>query len=186
MGGESAEAIGEVAILAKQEEECMKKKDAIEASVAEVARGARSNQLEVQKPSECALAMKMLARGSTYKEILGETGIGYQAISKLRVRHEDAIAVRRHQAADEAEQLTDTYREVLRRKADMLLGDEGALGKLNPKDAALTIGILTDKAASLRGEATAVVEHRKAISLEDAQAYIDSIKNKTQEESIDI
>lgn len=155
-------------------------------SIAEAAAHAPANRLEVVKPVECALAMDMLASGESYAEIARETGLTHYAIAALRGRHEEAIAVRRARAADEAEHLADVYRQVLREKAEGLLSDKEALKKLNPKDAALTLGILTDKAMTLRGEATSVVEHRKGVSLEDAAAMIEAARKKVRGEAIDV
>jgi len=89
-------------------------------------------------------------------------------------------------AAQESEELASSYREVLRRKAEGLLDDVEALKKLNPKDAALTLGILTDKGMTLRGDATAVVEHRRGVSLKDAQEMIEAARKKVKGEAIDV
>jgi len=144
------------------------------------------HKIEVRKPLECMEALEMMAAGAPRAEIVARTGISYQMLSVLAERHDGAIANRRERAAAEAGQLADTYREVLRQKAEQLLGDREAMKRLNPKDAALTLGILTDKEAQLRGEATAVVEHRKGFSLEDAAAMIEAARKKVQGEAIDI
>ena len=143
-------------------------------------------KLEVRKPRECMEAIEMMAGGASRAEIVARTGISYQMLSVLAERHDGAIANRRERAAAEAGQLADTYREVLRQKAEMLLGDAEAMKKLNPKDAALTLGILTDKEMMLRGDAVAVVEHRRGVSLEDAAAMIEKARKKVQGEAIEV
>jgi len=161
-------------------------KSEIAASVAAEGATAHGHALEVRKPRECMEALEMLAAGCTKTEVVEKTGLTYSALASLRQRHEGAIAARRERAAAEAEELAETFGEVLRRKAEDLLSDKAALKKLNPKDAALTYGILTDKNMTLRGDATAVVEHRRGVSLEDAAAMIEAARKKVRGEAIDV
>lgn len=158
----------------------------ITTSIAKVAGNAHGLAMEVKKPKECALALEMLANGETYYAIRKATGFGTDAIGRLKLRHQGAIDSRREAAAMEAEELADLYREVLRRKVEDLLEDPERLAKANPKDLALTFGITSDKAASLRGDANVVVEHRKGWSLEDARAMIEASRKKIDGECIDV
>jgi len=144
--------------------------NAISKSVRVVGKERSGNSLEVQKPKECAMALEMLAFGERYSAIANSTGLSPSNISKLKVRHQGALDERRMSAAQELDEVGDTYREIMRCKADQLLTDSDALKKLNPKDVALTVAILTDKPMQLRGEATSVVEHKKGVSLDDVLA----------------
>jgi len=142
-------------------------KGVIAKSVADYSAGCKGGAVEVQHPKECVMALEMLALGAKYRDICKQTGLSPSNISKLKVRHGGAVEVRREAQAIELEDLADVYREALRRKADDLLSDDEKLARVNPKDLALTTAILTDKPMQLRGEATSVVEHRSAVSLED-------------------
>ena len=162
----------------------------IGASIGEASNTRGSQAIEVKKPKECCLALEMLSFGEHYRAVSEATGLAVSTLSDLKLRHQGAIELRRLRAADESESIADTYREVLRRKADRLLEDDEALDKLNPKDAALTYGILTDKTGQARGEATSVVEHRKGVSLDDYKAAIaearENMKLKRAEEAISV
>jgi hypothetical protein len=158
----------------------------IGASVAVAGVGAHGHTLEVRKPRECMEALEMLAAGCTRGEVVRATGLTYSAVAALRMRHDDAIDVRRLRAAEEAEELADTFREVLRQKGEALLSDPEAMRKLNPKDAALTLGILTDKGLVLRGDATSIVEHKKGVSLEDVMQMKEAAMKRIKGEAIDV
>jgi len=132
------------------------------------------------------LALEMLANGETYAAIEGATGINRKTLVSLKYRHSDAIEVRRERAADDAEHMAERYRAILEEKASMLEGDREMLGKVNPKDLALTYGILRDKASTLRGDATSVIEHKRGVSLEDAKKALEEAQKRIQGEAIDV
>ena len=143
-------------------------------------------KLEVRKPRESALALEMLANGERYADVVAATGLSYANVAALRTRHGEAIAIRREKAADDAEHMADLYREALERRAEQVLGSEEALARVNPKDLALAYGIMRDKASGLRGDATAVVEHRREISLEQAKEMIEAARKRVREEAVNV
>ena len=63
------------------------------------------------------------------------------------------------------------------------------LAKISPDKLAVTVGILTDKAAQLTGMASSIVEHRKGASLDDAAKMIFDAKariaSKIKEDAIE-
>lgn len=141
---------------------------------------------EVRNPKACALALEMLADGCGTSEIVKATGLTAGILARLRYDHNEAISVRREKAADDAEHMAERYRAILEEKANMLLDDPDLLKKVNPRDLAVTYEIFRSKASSLRGEATAVVEHRKGVSLEDAKKALEAAQKRIQGESIDV
>lgn len=146
----------------------------------------KGNLTEVRNPEGCALALEMLANGETYAAIEGATGISRNTLVSLRYRHSDAIEVRRERAADDAEHMAERYRAILEQRAEQLEGDGEALARVNPKDLALTYGILRDKASTLRGDASSVVEHKKGLSLEDARRMIEEAQKRVRDEAIEV
>lgn len=159
---------------------------AIGHSLARVMVAGRGNLTEVKNPEESALALEMLANGETYAAVEAATGISKKTLVGLRYRHSDAIGVRRERAADDAEHMAERYRAILEQKAEQLEEGGEALAKVNPKDLALTYGILRDKASTLRGDASSVVEHKSGVSLEDAKRLIEAAQKKVRSEAIDV
>lgn len=159
---------------------------AIGHSLARVMVAGNGNFTEVREPEKCALALEMLASGETYSAVEAATGIKKKTLVGLRYRHSDAIGVRRERAADDAEHMAERYRAILEQKAEQLEGDSEALARVNPKDLALTYGILRDKASTLRGDASSVVEHKRGVSLEDARRMIEEAQKRVREEAIEV
>ena len=159
---------------------------AIGHSLARVMVAGRGNLTEVRNPERSALALEMLANGETYAAVEAATGISKKTLVSLRYRHSDAIGVRRERAADDAEHMAERYRAILEQKAEQLESDGDALARVNPKDLALTYGILRDKASTLRGDASSVVEHKRGVSLEDARKMIEEAQKRLREEAIEV
>ncbi len=198
MGDTGAEGIGVVV----DEDQGMKKKvakkkvarkstkramDAVIAeSVGEAAKVGRSDKIEVRDPMKAAVILERLARGDRLRRVMAEEGVGQEMIARLKLDHGEAIARRRELAAGDAEYLAERYRLLAEDKADQLADDPEAMARVNPKDLALSYGIYRDKASNLRGDATAVVEHKRSVSLEDAAAMIEAARKKVQGEAIDV
>jgi len=70
------------------------------------------------------------------------------------------------------------YTDLLFERATQLFDDPDSLAKISPEKLAITVGILTDKAAQLTGMATTVVEHRKGASLDDAANLINEARSR--------
>ena len=155
-------------------------------SVGEAAKVGRCDKIEVRDPMKAAVILERLARGDRLRRVMAEEGVGQEMIARLKLDHGEAIAKRRELAASDAEYLAERYRLLAEDKADQLADDPEGLAKVNPKDLALSFGIYRDKASSLRGDATAVVEHKRSVSLEDAAAMIEAARKKVQGEAIDV
>ena len=70
------------------------------------------------------------------------------------------------------------YTDLLFERSQQLFDNPEELAKISPDKLAVTVGILTDKAAQLTGMATTVVEHRKGASLDDAAKMISDAKSR--------
>ena len=124
-------------------------------------------KVEAKKPEQAAVAIEMLAQGVGIVRVREATGLSLCALTRLRQDHCEVISHRQERAANDAARAADAYRMLLEEKADQLGQDAEALAKLSPKDLAVTYGICTDKAMSLSGRATVVIEHRTAPSREE-------------------
>jgi len=148
------------------------------ASVAVSGVGRRNDCVEVKRPEAAILAIERVAQGVSGREVERVTGLSHGVLARLRYDHREAIDARRARAADDAEEAAERFRLLIIEKANQLERDPEALAKINPKDLALGYGILRDKASNLRGDAVAVVEHRKGFSIEDAAEMIAAARKK--------
>jgi hypothetical protein len=139
-------------------------------------------KIEAKRPHEAAQAIELLAQGVSIVRIKEETGISLCALTRLRQDHSEVISHRQERAASDAARAADGYRILLMERANQLGEDPAALAKINPKDLAITFGVCTDKAMSLSGRATVVIEHRTAPSREE---YREALK-QAQARVIDV
>lgn len=159
-------------------------------AVAEIAssvakRGAESVRCtEAERPKESTLALTMFADGAKWSDIRKATGISYSILSRMRREHCGAIESARELSSNEYWELADTYREALKRKAEMLLDDDDQLKKANPKDLALATGIMDDKSRHNREGNTVKISHE--VSLEDARKAIEEAMKRVKGEAIDV
>jgi hypothetical protein len=74
-------------------------------------------------------------------------------------------------------------------KADRLAENPELLDAISPDRLALTVGIMTDKAAQLSGMAGTIIEVRKGVTVDDAAKMINEAKqriaNKVKREAIE-
>ncbi|MDA1006322.1 MAG: hypothetical protein O3A87_07550 [Verrucomicrobia bacterium] len=124
-------------------------------------------KIESKRPHEAAQAIELLAQGVSIVRIKEETGISLCALTRLRQDHSEVISHRQERAANDAARAADAFRMLLEEKADQLGQDAEALAKVNPKDLAITFGVCTDKALSLAGRASTIVEHRAGPTREE-------------------
>lgn len=153
--------------------------------------GVRSDSLEVRKPDKVILAVDMLADGESMYAVKKATGLGHDALVRLRLRHKDAIEVRRMKAADDAERLMGRYMALSEEKAQQMEDNPELLAKVNPKDLVLSASIMADKSSQLRGLATGGAgDSKQGASLEDVQKAIEEaserVRMKRVGESVDV
>lgn len=138
--------------------------------------GARANSIEFTKPKECAVALWRMATGVAQWRIAEETGLNLKTVVSLRWRHSDTLDSRRKEISRSYAQCADVFTDLLMEKARQIGEDPEALAKISPEKLALTIGIMTDKAAQLSGMAGVIIEHRKGPSIDDAAQAIAAAK----------
>jgi hypothetical protein len=148
------------------------------------------NNIEHYAPHKAALALFLLSQGARITEISKKTGVGRETIRQLEWRHNDTLETKRKEFSMRYAIAAQEYTDLLFERATQLFDDPDSLAKISPEKLAITVGILTDKAAQLTGMATTVVEHRKGASIDDAAKMISEAKariaNKIKEKVIDV
>lgn len=153
--------------------------------VKERAKNVSRNNVEHYAPNKAALALYLLSQGARIKTIAEKTGLGRAVIRGLEWRHNDTLETKRKEFSMRYAIAAQEFTDLLLDKATQLFDDPDALAKISPEKLAITVGILTDKAAQLTGMATTVVEHRKGASLEDAAKMINEARQRVQGKVID-
>ena len=153
--------------------------------VRERAKNVPRSCVEHYAPNKAALALYMLSQGARIKAIAEKTGLGRDVIRSLEWRHNDTLETKRKEFSMRYAIAAQEYTDLLLDKATQLFDNPDALAKLSPEKLAITVGILTDKAAQLTGMATTVVEHRKGASLEDAAKMINEARQRVKGKIID-
>jgi len=132
--------------------------------------------VELSKPEQAATALWLRAQGSTYKVIEARTGLKFDTIRGLCWRQEDTLETKRKEFSRKYAQVAEAFSDILLDRAATLIHDEEAVSQISPDRLAMTIGIMTDKAAQLSGMAGMVIEHRKGTSVEEAEAAIQAAR----------
>jgi hypothetical protein len=149
--------------------------------IKERAKNLPRGSVEHYAPAVAAQALWMLAQGARIKSISEKTGLGHETIRKLEWRHNDTLETKRKEFSMRYAIAAQEYTDLLFEKAEQLSNDSEALSKISPDKLALTIGIMTDKAAQLTGMAGIVIEHRKGASIDDAMKMIAETKARIAE-----
>jgi hypothetical protein len=136
------------------------------------------NNIEHYAPHKAALALFLLSQGARLTEICKKTGASRETIRMLEWRHNDTLETKRKEFSMRYAIAAQEYTDLLFEKATQLFDDPDSLAKISPEKLAITVGILTDKAAQLTGMATTVVEHRKGASLDDAANLINEARSR--------
>ena len=152
--------------------------------------GRQHNALEWREPGKVVQALKMLAAGESVQRSAATLGVSVCTMSTMKWRYLPSIEAAQKQMAVAAGRNADKYLALSEKRADQLEADPEALKKVNPKDLAVTAAIHADKMVALSGGATAVVEHRRALSLEDAKKMIEDaeaeVLMKRREGSVEV
>lgn len=145
--------------------------------------------IEKRHPHVAAKALWMLSQGAPVAAISRVTSLGHSAIRSLEWRHNDTLETKRKEFSQKYAMAAAEYTDLLFEKAEQLAKDPDQLAKISPEKLALTVGIMTDKAAQLSGMASVTVEHRRGPSIDDAAKMIAEAKmkiaNKVRSEAID-
>lgn len=157
--------------------------------VKERAKHQGTNSVEHYAPNKAAMALWLSAQGARITEIHKKTGLGRETIRGLQWRHNDTLETKRKEFSMRYAIAAQDYTDLLFERSQQLFDNPEELAKISPDKLAVTVGILTDKAAQLTGMATTVVEHRKGASLDDAVKMIFDAKariaSKIKDDAID-
>ena len=137
-----------------------------------------NNCVEHYAPNKAAMALWMSAQGATITAIREKTGLGREAIRGLQWRHNDTLETKRKEFSMRYAIAAQDYTDLLFERSQQLFDNPDELAKISPDRLAVTVGILTDKAAQLTGMASSIVEHRKGASLDDAAKMISEAKSR--------
>jgi hypothetical protein len=132
--------------------------------------------IEACAPRTAATALWMKAQGVSNKQVSRRTGLSYGAINGLCWRHADTLETKRKEFSQKYAIAAQTFTDLLFDKAEQLADNPDQLINISPDKLALTVGIMTDKAAQLSGMAGVVIEHRKGASISDAAKVISEAK----------
>jgi len=128
--------------------------------------------VEHYAPNKAAMALWLAAQGARISDIQKKTGLARETIRGLQWRHNDTLETKRKEFSMRYAIAAQDYTDLLFERSQQLFDNPDELAKISPDKLAVTVGILTDKAAQLTGMATTVVEHRKGASLDDAAKMI--------------
>jgi len=134
--------------------------------------------LEVQRPLDAARALWMMSCGVSMTRIGRELKIKTDTIRRLSWRHDDTLQTLKKQFARKCGQTAALYTDLLIDKAEQLMESPDDLRKINPKDLALSMAILTDKSMALSGMAGTIIEHKSGASVSDAAKIIQEAKQR--------
>jgi hypothetical protein len=146
--------------------------------VKERAKLSPGNCVEHYAPNKAAMALWLAAQGARITDIQKKTGLGRETIRGLQWRHNDTLETKRKEFSMRYAIAAQDYTDLLFERSQQLFDNPEELAKISPDKLAVTVGILTDKAAQLTGMATTVVEHRKGASLDDAAKMISDAKSR--------
>ena len=146
------------------------------AAVKERGKGLPANCIENTHVDVAAKGLWMLAQGKTYREIRAVTGMGHETIRRLDWDHQATLDDYRPMFAKRYAMSAAEMTDLIFKKAEQLHEDEEELKKTPIDRLAVAAGILQDHSNKLAGMATAVVEHRRGVSIEDAMAEIKAAK----------
>ena len=157
--------------------------------VKERAKHSPGNCVEHYAPNKAAMALWLAAQGARITDIQKKTGLGRETIRGLQWRHNDTLETKRKEFSMRYAIAAQDYTDLLFERSQQLFDNPEELAKISPDKLAVTVGILTDKAAQLTGMASSIVEHRKGASLDDAAKMIFDAKariaRKIKEDAIE-
>ena len=134
--------------------------------------------VEHYAPNKAAMALWLAAQGARITDIQKKTGLGRETIRGLQWRHNDTLETKRKEFSMRYAIAAQDYTDLLFERSQQLFDNPEELAKISPDKLAVTVGILTDKAAQLTGMASSIVEHRKGASLDDAAKMISEARTR--------
>ena len=151
--------------------------------IRERAKGMGRGCVEKTKPDIAAKALWMLAQGARICDVARTTGLGHESVRRLEWTHGDTLESKRKEFANRYAMAAAEYTDLLFHKAEQLSQSPEELAKISPDRLALVVGIMTDKSSQLAGMATAVIEHRRGASLDEAAQMIEEARMRVAKKS---
>jgi hypothetical protein len=112
-----------------------------------------------------------------------KTGLHHVTLAGLEKRYDEVLKILKRKTASTIASISAKSAELTARKLRQLDESPDELRKVSVKDLSLSTAILLDKARLLQGEATAVVEHRPALTFE---SYQQSIREMQEARTIEL
>lgn len=151
------------------------------ANIKERAKDLPVNCAENTKPHVAAKGLWMLAHGQSINEIRRVTGLGNETIRRLARDHNSTLEGEQKRAAQRYMSIAHEYMDRLYEWSELAADDPDMLRKVSPDRLAMTAGIAQDKALTLNGQATSVIEHRKGKSIDEALEIINAARARVLE-----
>ncbi len=151
------------------------------AQIKERAKELPPNSLENTKPHVAAKALWMLSLGESIREVSRVTGVGHETARRLMCDHKETYEAQQKLAAVRYTMGAQEFVDRIFEWSEMAANDREMLKKISPDKLAMTAGILQDKALTLSGQATSVVEHRKGKSIDEALEIIEAARARVLE-----
>lgn len=134
---------------------------------------------EIREPEKAALALYLLDTTSMGQmKVAAAVGLSNREIGTLLFHRPELWEKRRPRLAMDLAATTEELLDVMGEKIARIKESQVELDSTPLKDIALSVGILSDKAATFNGMATAVVEHRSGPSIADARQAIEEARAK--------
>jgi len=140
--------------------------------------GAKTNSIEFMDPENTAKALTMFAQGAAYRKVEAETGLSRHTLIRLKYDHTANIEKMKPYFARRFAIMADLGMDLLQEKFDRLYEDPSRLDEISPDRLAVTVGVMTDKAAQLAGMASVTIEHRKGASIEEALEFQKAVRER--------
>lgn len=146
---------------------------------------------EIREPEKAALALYLLDHsGLAINKVADAVGLAHAEVGRLIYNRPELWEKRRPHLAIKLAATTERLIDVTEQKLDRISENEEQLDATPLKDIALSLGIISDKAAAFNGMSTTVVEHRTGPTIEDAMKFREEIRqrlaDKAKNEAIDV
>lgn len=128
--------------------------------------------METMDPKRAATVVWLASQGLTTGQIVKMVKIDKLTVLRLKVRNGDLMEDIRKKMSIEYSRAAVAYTDLMMEKAERLMDAPEKLDDISPDKLAMTVGIMTDKAAQCAGMASTVIEHRGGASISDAQKII--------------
>ena len=139
------------------------------------------NALENTHPEKAACILWHRAQGDSYKKIRNKYNVGLATIKRMEIEYKDPLASVRKEMTVKWLAIADMAQDALGKKMEQYDENPELLQDISPDRLSLTAAMAQDKAMTLEGQASTIVEHKSGKSIEDAQELIKQAKARVAE-----